>query len=289
MTKPNVAILGLGAMGARMARRALDAGFPLTVYNRTASRAAALGDSGAKVATSPREAVADADRVVACVTDDEASRALWLDEEGGALAGLKDGALAIESSTLTPGWVEDLSERMRAAGARFLDAPVLGSRPQAEAGQLVHLVGGAPEDLDAGRELLGAIGKAQLHVGPAGAGARLKLVVNVLFGVQVAALSEALSILDKGGIGTERALEVLGELPVTSPMMKGVGALIAAERWDPLFPIDLVEKDFRYAIAQAEALGARAPVTRAVREVFEGARRDGLGGENIHAVAKHLR
>jgi len=289
MADTKISMLGLGAMGARMARRLLDAGAELTVYNRTARRTAPLGDAGARVATTPREAVTGAAVVIACVTDDEASRSLWLDEADGALAGLADGAIAIESSTLTPGWVTELGGAMRDAGARFLDAPVLGSRPQAEAGALVHLVGGAPEDVDAAREVLGHVGGALHHVGPVGAGARFKLCANVLFGVQIAALAEALAILDRGGVDASRALEVLGTLPITSAAMKGVGGLIAAERWAPMFPIDLVEKDFRYAIVQAERLGARAPVTRAVREVYEGARADGLGGENIHAVAKHLR
>lgn len=287
MTDSNITILGLGAMGARMAKRLLDAGFPLTVYNRTPERAAALVEAGARFAPSPRAAADGADIVIACVTADDASRALWLGEDG-ALAGLGERAVAVESSTLSPDFVLELAETMRVAGRRFVDAPVLGSRPQAEAGALVHLVGGAPEDVDVARPALAAVGGALHHLGPVGAGARFKLVANVLFGVQVAALGEALSILERGGVGIEQGLEVLGGLPITSPAMKGVGGLVAAKKWAPMFPIALVEKDFRYAIAQAEALALDAPVTRAVREVYEAARESGLGDENIHAVAKHV-
>lgn len=137
-----LAILGLGAMGSRMARAAIDRGHQVTVWNRTAGRAAVLQDAGARLASSPRQAVDGADFVFAMVRDDEASRAIWLDPRSGALDGMEAGAVAIESSTLSVSWVQDLArEAALRPGVCFLDAPVAGSRPQADSRQLIFLVG----------------------------------------------------------------------------------------------------------------------------------------------------
>ncbi|WP_438031201.1 NAD(P)-dependent oxidoreductase [Sorangium sp. So ce233] len=285
-TTTRVAIIGLGAMGSRMASRLLDAGHELIVYNRSAERAAPLVDRGARRAASPKEAAAGAGVVISMVTDDEASRAVWLDPERGALGGLGAEAIAIESSTLTLDWVRELAEHVGRRGARFLDAPVVGSRPQADAGQLVYLIGGAPETVDAARDVLGVLGAALRHVGLAGSGAVMKLVVNALFGIQVAALAELLGVLRGAGVDRAQALELLGALPVTSPALRGAGALIAADRHEPMFPIDLVEKDFRYALALARDVGASLPTAEAVRRVYAAAQSAGHGGQNIAAVSR---
>jgi 3-hydroxyisobutyrate dehydrogenase len=190
-----IAVLGLGAMGSRMAARLLGAGHQVSVYNRSAGPAHDLVAAGAVAGKTPRAAAEGAEIVIAMVRDNEASRAIWCDEQDGALRGFGAGAIAIESSTLTPGWVRELGAEVQQAGARFLDAPVVGSRPQADAGQLIHLVGGDADIFDRAKGVLSALGGAAHHVGPVGAGARLKLAVNALFGVQVAALAELLALL----------------------------------------------------------------------------------------------
>jgi 3-hydroxyisobutyrate dehydrogenase len=135
-----ITVLGLGAMGSRMAGNLLKAGHSITVWNRTPAAAAVLVSAGAKQAATPKEAVAGSDFVIAMVRDDEVSRELWLSPETGALAGMVESAVAIESSTLTPNWVRGLGAAVEKRGYAFLEAPVAGSRPQAEAGQLVYLV-----------------------------------------------------------------------------------------------------------------------------------------------------
>lgn len=284
MSKLHITQLGLGAMGRRMARRLLDAGHQVTVYNRTPEAADELAAAGARRGEDPRRAVRGADVVVACVRDDEAARAVWLDETTGAASGLGDDTIVIESSTLTPGCARELGAAMGAA--RFVEAPVVGSRPQAEAGALVHLVGAEAATLERARPVLATMGGAIHHVGGIGRAATMKLIVNSLFGIQVAALAEALGLAEKSGIALGSALEVLGALPITSPAMAGIGNAIAAAKWAPLFPIDLVAKDFRYAVSAAEAVGATVPTADAVRRVYEAAAEEGLGDENIHAVAK---
>lgn len=282
----HIAILGLGAMGARMADRLLDAQFSITVYNRNPERCAPFAKRGAQLAASPREAVVDADVVVSMVTDDDASRALWTDPQRGALLGLRAEAIAVESSTLSPGWITELARHVHETGATLLDAPVAGSRPQAEAGQLIYMVGGDAAAFAKVEPVLAHMGKAVRHVGPTGMGASLKLAVNAMFAIELAAFTQCVDMLSRSGLDRQQALELLAGMPITSPAVAGVSKLIAAERYAPLFPIDLVEKDLRYAAAHAEARGGVATMAAAARAVYAEAQAKGLGGENIHAIAK---
>ncbi|MGF1536152.1 MAG: NAD(P)-dependent oxidoreductase [Elainellaceae cyanobacterium] len=275
-----IAILGAGAMGSRMAERLLKAGHPVVVYNRSADRVNSLVAQGATYAPTPKAAAERANVVISMVTDDEASRAVWLTPETGAAAGLASGAIAIESSTLTVGWTQELAAQMAQRNVAFLDAPVVGSRPQAEAGKLIYLVGGDAATLDAVRDILMAIGGALHHVGPSGQGMAMKLAVNALFGIQVAALAEAIGALTRQGLGREQAIACLRALPIMSPAASGAGQLMMAGSHAPLFPIELVEKDFRYAL---EA-GAVQPLAAAARDIYQRAIAEGYGGDNITGV-----
>lgn len=280
-----ITLLGLGAMGARMARRLLDAGYPVTVYNRSPEPAAALEEAGATRAATPREATAASEVVISMVTDDDASRAVWLGDDSAA-EGLRRAAVAFESSTLTPAWVRELAEAVEERGAHFLDAPVLGSRPQAEAGKLAYLVGGDADVLDEVRPVLEVLSGAIHHAGPIGHGALMKLAVNALFGIQAAALGELLGLVRAAGMDEGRAASILEALPVTSPAAKGVLGLMTVRDFAPRFPIDLVEKDFRYALETAQEAGADLPAAEAVRRVFAKAKDEGFGGNNISGVAR---
>jgi 3-hydroxyisobutyrate dehydrogenase len=281
-----IAILGLGAMGSRMAKRLLQAGYTVAVYNRSSSPMAELVRAGAIGGKTPRMAAEGAEIVIAMVRDDEASRAVWCDERDGAATALGSGAIAIESSTLSPSWVSELGAKVRNTGAAFLDAPVVGSRPQADAGQLIHLVGGDKEVFDRARNVLSALGGVAHHVGPVGSGATLKLVVNALFGTQVAALAELLALLHRSGGDPVALGEVLSSLPVTSPAAKGALALMLKKLDSPLFPIDLVEKDFAYTLAHAGTASTELPLTRAAHGLFAKAKAEGLEGSNITALAR---
>lgn len=276
-----ITILGLGAMGARMAARLLAAGHTVTVWNRTAGAAAALVTQGAIAAETPREAVAGAEIAIAMLRDDEASRRIWLAPEDGALAGLAPGAIAVESSTLTLGWVAELAEAMAARGTAFLDAPVAGSRPQAEAGQLIYLVGGEATVLEAARPVLATLGGAIHHAGAVGQGALLKLAVNTLFAVQVAAMAEIVALLRQASPDAAKLIELLGGTPVCSPAAKGAAASMLAGGFAPMFPVELVEKDLGYFAAAA---GFPAPVARAARGQYQAAVAAGLGAQHLTAV-----
>lgn len=285
-TLPRIAFLGLGAMGQRMARRLLDAGHPLTVYNRTPARAESLVAAGATLASTPRDAANGADVVIAMVTDDDAARQVWLHPETGACLGLSTDAIAIEASTVTPAWIDVLGERLDADGFALLDAPVAGSRPQAEAGQLVFFVGGDADAVTQVAPILGRMGHAIHSVGPRGHGAKIKLAVNAFFAVQIAGLAEVLGMLSRAGVDAAPAMEVLGSLPITSPALRGIGGLMTAGKFDPMFPIDLVAKDLSYAVLTAEAAQGSMPAVRAARDEYRRASESGYGGENIHAIAR---
>jgi len=280
----NITILGTGAMGSRMAINLLEAGYAVTVFNRTRKRALPLQQGGALISASPLEAVKDADIVISMMSNDEASSAVWLDEKTGALAGLRKNTITIECSTLSLSWCLQLAAQIKSAGADFLDAPVVGSRPQAEARQLIHLVGGDAQVLERARKVLGAGAAAIHHIGPVGAGMSMKLAVNGIFGMQVAALSEILCTLEQTGISKKSAIGILNELPVTSPALKGIGALMAAGNHTPLFPIDLVEKDFAYVQRLAENAQLDPLMITAARKSYQTAKNKGFGADNISGV-----
>lgn len=281
----DVAVLGLGAMGSRMAARLLKAGHRVTVWNRSPGAARALTEQGAQQAESPRAAAAAGDYVIAMVRDNDASREVWLDPEVGALAGMRAGAVAIESSTLTPYWVRELGTHCAQRGVDLLEAPVAGSRPQAEAGQLIYLVGGEDTVVQRATPLLREMGSAVQHVGPLGAGALVKLCTNTLLGVQVTVLAELIGMLRRAGADPARALEAVAATPVWSPAATRLSQSMLAGDFSPQFPIDLIAKDFGYVL-QTAGDASTAPTIAAAGQVFEDAKARGLGDLNMTGVAK---
>lgn len=171
-------------------------------------------------------------------------------------------------------------------GAAFLDAPVVGSRPQAEAGKLIYLVGGEAETLAQVQPILASTSAAIHYVGSVGQGMAMKLAVNALFGIQVAALAEILEMLAPNGIIPETAMKLLAELPVISPAAKAAGSLMVMNHHAPLFPIELVEKDFRYVLQAAQVAEAATPVTTAVHGLYQQAIARGYGNDNITGITQ---
>jgi 3-hydroxyisobutyrate dehydrogenase len=280
-----IAVLGTGAMGSRIVQNLLKAGHQVVIYNRTKDKVAGLIEQGATYAETPKAAAKQADIVISMVTDDAVSRKVWLDAEIGAILGLQEGAIAIESSTLTVNWVKELATVIQSRGAKFLDAPVVGSRPQADAGKLIYLVGGETETLEAVRAVLSTTGSIQV-VGAVGQGTAMKLAVNALFGIQVAALAEVVGMLEKQGIAIASSIQYLNELPVISPAVKLAGNLMLSRNHVPLFPIALVEKDFRNVEQSAQAVNAAVPVSSAVHQIYQSAIAQGYGDDNLTGIAQ---
>lgn len=283
-----VAILGLGAMGSRVAANIVRGGYEVIVWNRHPDRTKPLVELGARAAATPKEAASQADLVVSMVRDDAASRDVWLDEQNGAIGGLRAGAVAVESSTLTLAWTRRLAERLQTAGARFIDAPMVGSRPQAEAAQLAYLVGGAAETLAEVVDVLRCSSGNVRHLGEIGSGMAFKLVVNALLGIQAAAVAEGITLLQRLGVSPAAAVQGLTGLPVLSPAAAGQASLMAAGDFAPRFPIALVAKDFACVGDASRQAGVSLPLTDAATELFTQAAARGHGEENISAIIKLL-
>ncbi len=280
-----VSILGLGAMGSRIAARLLDADYAVTVWNRSPGPAADLARLGATVAHSPRAAAEAGELVLAMVRDDDASRDVW-DGPDGALAGLRSGAVAVEMSTLTPDRARQFAAAVAGRGARPLDAPVVGTRPHAQAGTLTVLAGGQAEALASARPVLDAVAGAVHHVGPSGAGMAAKLAVNALFAVQAAAVAEVLAALAAQGLAPSAAAALLASMPTASPAAARLGTMMAEGATAPNFPIALVAKDLGYGRALTEAAGVASDVVAAAEQAFLRAERAGLGDADIAAIAQ---
>ena len=288
MTKPRVAVLGLGIMGGGMAGRLVSAGFPLSVYNRNREKAVQFTTAGAFLAASPREAASRSEIIISMVADDAASRNMWLGDDG-AVAGAAAGSILIESSTLTVGWVKELAALASGAGCELLDAPVTGTKPHAASGELLFMVGGSPAALAKSREVFSVLGRDVVHLGGNGCGALMKLINNFLAGVQAASFAEAASLIAAGGLNREKAWSILTNGAPGSLMIKTIAARAAAGDATVNFALRLMAKDLRYAGEEAAQRGLALYTGASALAVFEHAIAKGLGDEDLSAVIKSLR
>jgi 3-hydroxyisobutyrate dehydrogenase len=286
--KQRVAILGLGTMGIGMAKNLLAAGFPLTAYNRTRAKAEPLATGGAFIADTPADAACDADVIVSMLSDDDASRTTWTGEYG-ALRGAKPGAVLVESSTVTPAWIADLAGLATERSLDLLDAPVTGSRAQAGGGQLIFLVGGNSTVLERVRPVLAAMSKEIVLLGPTGSGARMKLINNFLCGVQVASLAEGLAWIERSGLDREQALNVLKNGAPGSPLLGAISDRMVEAKYDVNFLLSLMDKDLRYATADAATLDVDLRTAKTSETRFSEAAKAGYADKDMSAVIELLR
>jgi len=278
-----VAFLGLGAMGAPMARNLMKAGFSLRVWNRGPERARAFEQSGAIVCASIAEAVRGASFVVSIVADDEATRAVMLDAEG-VLASAAPGTVVIDSSTNTPALARSLAQAATARGISYLDAPVSGSVPQATSGELVFMVGGDSSALTVAEPLLAVMGRQAILIGPSGHGATIKLINNMLSAVMNTALAEAVMLARAAGLDPEPVTQLLNEGPAGSRLTRTKLPKNFRRDFSPQFQLALMEKDMRYFIALAQELDRPVPLASLARSQLQAARIAGLGELDVSAV-----
>ena len=286
--KQTVALLGLGTMGHGMASNLLKAGFPLTVWNRTPAKAEFLARNGAKIAATPAQAAKEAQIVIAMVSDDEVSRSVWLGAEG-ALAAMHPGAIAVDSSTLSPDWIAELQAAVSDRALRMADAPVTGSRMQAESGQLTFLVGADDETLAAITSVLRPMSKEILHLGPVGSGTQMKLINNFLSAVQVSSFAEAVAWIERTGLSRGTALDFLKRAAPGSPIFATMAERMTRRTYDVHFLLRLIEKDLRYAHAAAAKLGVELSMSSAAEKLFRAAREKGWGDKDMSAVLEAVR
>ena len=255
-----VAFIGLGRMGHGMAGRYLDAGFTVTVWNRSKAKAEDLIARGAQWATSPEDAAIDADAVVTMVADDEASRAVWLGNDGAAMTA-NTGTLAIECSTVSYRHALDLARELRERGLTYIDSPVTGLPDAAASGKLTLLVGAESADLERARPYLAPLSTTIRHFGAVGSGTVYKLINNLMGAIQIAGIAEGLAIAEQAGLDMKLMLEAIETGVAASPQVIRHSKRMAARNFSgATFTAALRHKDAAYAVALAESLLSDAPL-----------------------------
>ena len=282
-----IGFAGLGLMGSRMARQLLRKGFPTTVWNRTPERCEPLAKEGAKVARTPFELAEHADVVVACVADPPAVERLVFAADG-LLGAARPGFRYLECSTVSPDTTRRVRAALRERGADALEAPVTGSKNGAENGTLLFMTGG---DRSLHEELLPvmmAMGTKAIYCGEMGQGSTVKLIGNSVISFMIEALGEGIVLGRKAGIPIETIVEVVQASGYASPYYAFKGGAIARRDFEEHFAVDLLVKDQGLMLDEAAALRVPLPGLAAIREVFQAARAQGLGREDICAVVKVL-
>ncbi|MDT8408411.1 MAG: NAD(P)-dependent oxidoreductase [Wenzhouxiangellaceae bacterium] len=241
----NVAFIGLGIMGSRMAKNLLEyEGIELTVFNRSPEAMAPLESAGAGAADSARQAAAAAEVVFTMLSSPEVVEKVAFGEEG-FIDAMHEDALWINSSTVNPSYTRECDKRARARGLRFLDAPVAGTRMPAETGELTFLLGGESSDVDQVRPLLEQMGQKMIHLGPAGQGSAFKMLVNALLAQGMLAYSETALLGEKLGFSRDFLMDTLPKLPVAAPFLDGKAGLIKEGDYGAQFPLELMLKDLQ--------------------------------------------
>lgn len=276
--------IGTGIMGAPMARRLLEGGHRVSVYNRTAEKAQRLAADGATVASDPAQAASDAEVVFLMVPDTPDVEASVARIEPA----LKTGQIVIDMSTIAPQSERATAERLRARGVDYLDAPVSGGESGAIAGTLTIMVGGEKAAFDRARPLLELLGKRITHMGPAGAGQMTKLANQIAVALTLEAAAEALALAEAGGLDRTRVLEAIGAGAAASWQLSNLGPKIIAGDWRPGFFIKLIRKDLRLVAEAARENGLALPGLKLMGSMFNAAAVLGHDLDGTQAVAAAL-
>lgn len=273
----NLGFIGLGVMGGRMAKRLLDAGHTVTVYNRTKSKGDWLIKAGASWGDTPRAVAEAVDVTFSMVTNTQALEAITQGEDG-VLAGLSDGKIYIDMSTVSPEKSQEIAAQVAEKGAVMLDSPVSGSVETLEAGKLSVMVGGDEAAFEKVKPYLMDIApKAAHHVGGNGLAVAMKIASNLSLAVQMLAFSEGILLAEKMGIKREVAADVLFNSVIASPMIKYRGPFVLDMPDEAWFNVNMMQKDMNLALELGQRLGVPMPTTTITNEFLTAAR--GMGME----------
>jgi 2-hydroxy-3-oxopropionate reductase len=279
-----IGFIGLGIMGRPMAKNLMKAGYELVLHNRSPEKAEELAEEGnATAAASPMEVAEVCDIVITMLPDSPDVEAV-VAGEGGVLEGIRDGALLVDMSTISPVVTEELSERVREKGASMLDAPVSGGDVGAIEGALSIMVGGSEEDFERARPLFDVMGKVATHVGPTGSGQVVKACNQIVVALTIEAVSEALVLGSKGGVAPEKLVEALSGGLAGSAVMEAKKEKFFSHDFEPGFRIELHHKDLGIALAAGREYGVVLPVTAIVDQMLEASKAKGRGDRDHSAL-----
>lgn len=282
MNTTTIGWIGLGNMGIPMAQRLINAGYPVTVYNRNHAKEAPLQTAGAGTAGTPADLIKNTAVVFIMVTDDQAIRNLF-HGENGLLSTPTSGKLIVNMSTVSPGISREFGEICRKQGNEYLDAPVSGSVKQALDGQLVIMVGGSKPAFDQASPLFQHLGKLTLHLGDLGAGNTAKLAINLLLSFHAQGLAEAALFAQQHGVRTQDFMTIFNNSAMGNVFGKIKGDAIMADNYSAAFSIKNIAKDLRLA----KALGISTPLAATAFQTFQAAEPK-YGDLDIIAVIKEV-
>lgn len=284
----DIAILGVGRMGAAMARKLMGAGHEVTVWNRTDETARALAaEIGVRAAQFPWSAVADADVVISMLSTGEVTEAVLLDEQ--VRAALRPGTVVVDMATSGVATARTLDAELGNLGVLFVDAPVSGSVPTIEAGQLLVMASGSNEGVTLAEPILEAFAKRVAYLGEAGAGQAMKLAVNLVVHTLNSGVAEALALTSSVGVDPSDAYDIFLDSVVAAPFLQYKRSAFLDPETPVAMSLALTAKDLRLITAFVSAQGIPGPVGAAVRDEVEAACEGGFAEEDMAALARFLR
>lgn len=284
--KMKIGFIGTGLMGSGMARSLIRKGHQVRIYNRTRAKAEEVAKVGGEVAATPAEAARDAEVVVTMLADPAALLGV-MEGPDGVLATIKPGAVLIDSSTVSPPTTRKVLALLKAKGADMLDAPVFGSKNEAEKGELGFIVGGKPEVLARVQDVLDCMGRTN-HVGDNGLGAHAKLVVNLVIAGTLQAFNESMVLAAKAGLDPDAMLKIILSSRARSGIIEMKAPQILKRDFSPFFPLQLMAKDMRLVLESATSLGVKLPFATSLSGIYENCLSAGLAGEDFAATIKPL-
>ena len=282
-----VTFLGLGIMGSRMAANLLKNNVELTVYNRSKDSVSKLKKKGAKTAESFTKAVKEADVVFTMFSTPDVVAKIMFGEDG-CLQSMKKDTLWVDCTTVNPSFSKQSEKEAHNRKVRFMDAPVAGSKPQAEESSLSILAGGTESDFKEVETLLRFMGEKVLHVGEVSKGTSLKMLVNAMLGESMLIFSETLHLGEKMGFPKDFLLDTLPNLPVIAPFTKAKAELIRDGNFEPQFPLEWMLKDFNLVLKTAEENDAKLQMASLAKDIFNEANEKGFSRQDFSAIYRHL-
>lgn len=271
-----VGFVGLGIMGAPMVRNLLNAGFEVTVWNRTEARSEEAAEHGASIGDSPADVAAKSDVTITCVTASDDVEAVILGTEGipGAIDGVSAGNVVIDMSTISPAVTRDIAAKLAAKDVQLLDAPISGGEGGAIAGTLSIMVGGEADALERVRPILEAMGSQITHCGPSGAGQTVKLCNQIAVCINNYAMAEALVFCQASGVNPSTMLEAISAGAAGSWQISNLGSRVVERDFAPGFKVGLQQKDLRLALEAADQLHVPLAGTSMVHQLFAAVERE---------------
>ncbi|OOZ42277.1 hydroxyacid dehydrogenase [Solemya pervernicosa gill symbiont] len=282
----HIAFIGTGLMGNRMAKRLIESGHHLIAYNRTAERTTPLKEAGAEVAATAADAISSAEVVITMLTDAEAIESMLLNQDTHTAL---SGKTIIQMATIAPQQSRDLQAAIEAAGGRYLESPVLGSLPEAEAGTLILMVGATPEQFKQWQPLLTILGSNPRLIGPVGHAAAIKLAMNQLIASLTAAFSLSLGFVQREGLNIDSFMEIVRESALYAPTFdKKLDKMLSRNFSNPNFPVQHLLKDVDLFLDEANQIGLNTSILEGVRPLIEQALNSSNEAEDYSALYKSV-